>query len=343
MRSEPGVEGWASATVGIGWNGGYCGRCDRCRRGSSSRASPVPVTGFSHDGGYGEYMIAPVTSLARVPDDLSATDAAPLLCAACDDVQRAAQQRSALGRPRRRARIGGSRSPQACSFAKRRWDPPPSPVARVRRQRAARRIAAPIAISTATVRGSCRGARRAGRRARRAHRDGHRRTRDECDDRRARIEGSLLVLVAAAEDRSRGARVSAERGAPPAYRAAIPESRSDSEDTQNFCVRTGVRSMNRSGSGSSSETKATSAWMSGKARFPLRCAREIMSGPTSLRTAVVPKGRSKDYWRSSGRVNSPVRPFKKHVARFATSPASGSPSRHLFAQAHPHQRVNLEV
>lgn len=40
-----------------------------------------PVTGFSHDGGYAEYMVAPADTLAAIPDELSAEDAAPLLCA----------------------------------------------------------------------------------------------------------------------------------------------------------------------------------------------------------------------------------------------------------------------
>jgi len=77
------VEGWTiGQRVGVGWNGGYCGRCDPCRRGQFfACVTGPPVTGISHDGGYAEYMIAPVTSLARVPDGLSATDAAPLLCA----------------------------------------------------------------------------------------------------------------------------------------------------------------------------------------------------------------------------------------------------------------------
>jgi len=79
----PGVEGWRiGQRVGVGWNGGYCGKCDPCRRGKFfACVSGPPITGISHDGGYGEYMIAPATSLARVPDALSATDAAPLMCA----------------------------------------------------------------------------------------------------------------------------------------------------------------------------------------------------------------------------------------------------------------------
>jgi len=79
----PDVEGWAIAQrVGVGWHGGYCGRCDPCRRGQFfACVTGPPVTGISFDGGYAEYMIAPVTSLARVPEGLSAADAAPLLCA----------------------------------------------------------------------------------------------------------------------------------------------------------------------------------------------------------------------------------------------------------------------
>jgi D-arabinose 1-dehydrogenase-like Zn-dependent alcohol dehydrogenase len=79
----PGVQGWAVGDrVGVGWHGGYCGRCDPCRRGQFfACVTGPPVTGIAHDGGYGEYMIAPVTSLARVPDTLSPEEAAPLMCA----------------------------------------------------------------------------------------------------------------------------------------------------------------------------------------------------------------------------------------------------------------------
>src|SRR5262245_26732717 len=79
----PGVDGWrVGQRVGVGWNGGYCGTCDPCRRGKFfACVTGPPITGISHDGGYGGCMIAPATSLARVPDALSATDAAPLMCA----------------------------------------------------------------------------------------------------------------------------------------------------------------------------------------------------------------------------------------------------------------------
>lgn len=79
----PGVEGWTvGQRVGVGWHGGFCGRCDPCRRGQFfACVTGPPVTGISHDGGYGESMLAAVSALARVPDGLSATDAAPLMCA----------------------------------------------------------------------------------------------------------------------------------------------------------------------------------------------------------------------------------------------------------------------
>jgi len=67
--------------VGIGWHGGQCGRCLPCRRGDFTGCIRLKVTGISYDGGYQEYMIAPVEALALMPDELSAEDAAPLLCA----------------------------------------------------------------------------------------------------------------------------------------------------------------------------------------------------------------------------------------------------------------------
>jgi D-arabinose 1-dehydrogenase-like Zn-dependent alcohol dehydrogenase len=44
-------------------------------------SSHVKIPGISYDGGYAEYMIAPAGALALIPDELSAVDAAPLMCA----------------------------------------------------------------------------------------------------------------------------------------------------------------------------------------------------------------------------------------------------------------------
>ena len=77
-----GVTGWTPGQrVGVGWHGGYCGRCDPCRRGDLFACETQQVTGVSFDGGYGEYMVAPVSAVARFPDELSPVEAAPLLCA----------------------------------------------------------------------------------------------------------------------------------------------------------------------------------------------------------------------------------------------------------------------
>jgi D-arabinose 1-dehydrogenase-like Zn-dependent alcohol dehydrogenase len=81
MRSERVSSAGASARVGVGWFGGHCGRCDPCRRGELIDCRNLRIPGINYDGGYAEAMIAPADALALIPDELSAVDAAPLLCA----------------------------------------------------------------------------------------------------------------------------------------------------------------------------------------------------------------------------------------------------------------------
>lgn len=77
-----GVAGWQRGQrVGVGWYGGHCGHCDRCRRGDFITCRNGLVCGFSYDGGYADYLVAPAQALALIPDALSAADAGPLLCA----------------------------------------------------------------------------------------------------------------------------------------------------------------------------------------------------------------------------------------------------------------------
>jgi len=77
-----GVAGWSlGQPVGVGWNGGYCGHCDPCRRGDFFACVTGKVTGLTFDGGYAEYMIAPVSAVARMPAQLPPDEAAPLMCA----------------------------------------------------------------------------------------------------------------------------------------------------------------------------------------------------------------------------------------------------------------------
>jgi D-arabinose 1-dehydrogenase-like Zn-dependent alcohol dehydrogenase len=77
------VPGWSIGDrVGVGWHGGHCGYCDACRRGDFVLCAVAgQITGITVDGGYAEHMIAPAGVLARVPAQLSAADAAPLMCA----------------------------------------------------------------------------------------------------------------------------------------------------------------------------------------------------------------------------------------------------------------------
>lgn len=79
----PNVPRWTvGQRVGVGWHGGHCGYCDACRHGDFFACqTSTQITGVTRDGGYAEYMIAPASALALVPEKLSAEEAAPLMCA----------------------------------------------------------------------------------------------------------------------------------------------------------------------------------------------------------------------------------------------------------------------
>jgi D-arabinose 1-dehydrogenase-like Zn-dependent alcohol dehydrogenase len=67
--------------VGVGWHGGHDGTCRECRRGDFGNCRNLEVPGISYDGGYQQYMLAPVESLVAIPEAFNAVEAAPLLCA----------------------------------------------------------------------------------------------------------------------------------------------------------------------------------------------------------------------------------------------------------------------
>ena len=79
----PNVPQWkVGDRVGVGWNGGYCGYCNSCRRGDFFACeTSTQVTGVTRDGGYADYLVTPFSSLALVPEELSPVEAAPLMCA----------------------------------------------------------------------------------------------------------------------------------------------------------------------------------------------------------------------------------------------------------------------
>ena len=67
--------------VGVGWHGGQDNTCLSCRRGDFTNCVNYKVTGIHYDGGYAEYMVAPIEALASMPESLDAAEAGPLLCA----------------------------------------------------------------------------------------------------------------------------------------------------------------------------------------------------------------------------------------------------------------------
>ena len=77
-----GVSGWTKGQrAGVGWHGGHDGTCLQCRRGDFRNCQNMKIAGISYDGGYQQYMVAPAEALTAIPESLSDTEAAPLLCA----------------------------------------------------------------------------------------------------------------------------------------------------------------------------------------------------------------------------------------------------------------------
>ncbi|NGP86746.1 alcohol dehydrogenase [Fodinibius halophilus] len=77
-----GVSSWNNGQrVGVGWHGGHCYECEACRNGDFINCENAQVTGIHFDGGYAEYMTAPQSALASIPESLDSAEAAPLLCA----------------------------------------------------------------------------------------------------------------------------------------------------------------------------------------------------------------------------------------------------------------------
>lgn len=81
-ETGPDVSVWKKGQrVGVGWHGGQDNTCRECRRGDFRNCRNLKITGISYDGGYQQYMLAPVEALVSIPEALSDTEAAPLLCA----------------------------------------------------------------------------------------------------------------------------------------------------------------------------------------------------------------------------------------------------------------------
>jgi D-arabinose 1-dehydrogenase-like Zn-dependent alcohol dehydrogenase len=81
-RIGAGVTMWKEGErVGVGWHGGHCFQCTPCRKGLFINCEKARITGISYDGGYAEYVVVPFEAVARIPNELDAAEAGPLLCA----------------------------------------------------------------------------------------------------------------------------------------------------------------------------------------------------------------------------------------------------------------------
>lgn len=77
-----GISAWSKGQrVGVGWHGGHDNICPECRRGDFGNCINMKIAGISYDGGYEQYMVAPVEALVAIPESLKDVEAAPLLCA----------------------------------------------------------------------------------------------------------------------------------------------------------------------------------------------------------------------------------------------------------------------
>jgi propanol-preferring alcohol dehydrogenase len=67
--------------VGIPWLHSACGVCEYCLTGWETLCPKQQNTGYSVDGGYADYALAPAAFAAKIPDRLGFLDAAPIVCA----------------------------------------------------------------------------------------------------------------------------------------------------------------------------------------------------------------------------------------------------------------------
>jgi len=67
--------------VGVPWIYWTCGECEFCKEGNENLCTKQKITGVTVDGGYAEYFKVPASHALKIPEKLSAAEAAPLFCA----------------------------------------------------------------------------------------------------------------------------------------------------------------------------------------------------------------------------------------------------------------------
>jgi alcohol dehydrogenase, propanol-preferring len=72
---------WIGERVGVAWVFRTCRACRHCRAGLENLCERFEATGRDADGGYAEFLVAPVDFVHRIPGSISDVAAAPLLCA----------------------------------------------------------------------------------------------------------------------------------------------------------------------------------------------------------------------------------------------------------------------
>jgi propanol-preferring alcohol dehydrogenase len=67
--------------VGVPWLHSACGECEYCLTGWETLCPFQQNTGYSVNGGFAEFVVAPAAYVGRLPDQVNFTEIAPILCA----------------------------------------------------------------------------------------------------------------------------------------------------------------------------------------------------------------------------------------------------------------------
>jgi len=67
--------------VGVPWLHSACGVCEHCLTGWETLCEAQQNTGYSVNGGFAEYVLAPAAYVGRLPDSVDFVAVAPILCA----------------------------------------------------------------------------------------------------------------------------------------------------------------------------------------------------------------------------------------------------------------------